>query len=220
MRLCSNRGEPGEKRRNPHKRTTIARPFKDFQELYRLRRWESADLVRLKVQSRSRRLSRHPTPTARLARQASFRSFVHWQGLRNTEQKLRCISLRRSPAAIVAHKEVSSPSHLQRHSSRLSRRIASHIKLHETLFARATVTARIVPDISQTMGSDSEPDRKKGDVSSPTRGDLEARRDSTSIGAGDDAILPTGVLDPVYDAKARVLNRAVSIICHMEARQS
>lgn len=61
------------------------------------------------------------------------------------------------------------------------------------------------------MGSDSEPDRKTGDGASPG-GDLEARRDSTSIGAEDAAILPTGVLDPVYDAKARVLNHAIQDI--------
>jgi hypothetical protein len=35
-------------------------------------------------------------------------------------------------------------------------------------------------------------------------------RNSISEAAKDDATLPEGILDPVYDAKARVLNRAVS----------
>lgn len=57
------------------------------------------------------------------------------------------------------------------------------------------------------MGSDSEPDRKKDGVTSPPA----TRRVSASIAYEDDAILPTGILDPVYDAKARVLNHAVRI---------
>lgn len=74
----------------------------------------------------------------------------------------------------------------------------------------ASVSGRKADILPAMMGSDSEPDRKTGDGASPG-GDLEARRDSTSIGAEDAAILPTGVLDPVYDAKARVLNHAVSL---------
>lgn len=35
---------------------------------------------------------------------------------------------------------------------------------------------------------------------------------SSNVSVGDAATLPTGVLDPVYDAKARILNRAVRII--------
>jgi hypothetical protein len=34
--------------------------------------------------------------------------------------------------------------------------------------------------------------------------------DETSLSSGDDAILPEGQIDPVYEKKARVLNRAVS----------
>lgn len=58
------------------------------------------------------------------------------------------------------------------------------------------------------MGTDSDNDRSKGN-SRPSAERL--RRDSASLGAHDVAILPAGVLDPVYDAKARVLNRAVSL---------
>jgi hypothetical protein len=56
------------------------------------------------------------------------------------------------------------------------------------------------------MGSESDPDTK----TQPQAADagLDAER-GAGAGAHDVAILPEGVLDPVYDAKARVLNKAV-----------
>jgi hypothetical protein len=55
------------------------------------------------------------------------------------------------------------------------------------------------------MGSESDPDTK----TQPPAVDagLDAER-GAGAGAHDVAILPEGVLDPVYDAKARVLNKA------------
>lgn len=43
--------------------------------------------------------------------------------------------------------------------------------------------------------------------------DDNARRDTDSLAdtTDDEAIIPKGALDPVYEAKARVLNRAVSV---------
>lgn len=58
------------------------------------------------------------------------------------------------------------------------------------------------------MGSDSDADRKTDDPAPST----DVRPDGASVGAADVAILPSGVLDPVYDAKARVLNRAVGVL--------
>lgn len=57
------------------------------------------------------------------------------------------------------------------------------------------------------MGNEAEA-AYKGEV--PEDG-LDVSRDSGSLAAGADdvAIIPKGVLDPVYEAKARVLNRAV-----------
>lgn len=56
------------------------------------------------------------------------------------------------------------------------------------------------------MGRDSDPIGKKLDDGTPP----PAYAPGSSSEEEDAAILPTGVLDPVYDAKARVLNRAVS----------
>lgn len=67
------------------------------------------------------------------------------------------------------------------------------------------------------MASSPDPDTKRveEDVSQDVSQDLSpsdgGARDSSSLGPKDDATLPPGVLDPVYDAKARILNRAVSI---------
>ena len=40
----------------------------------------------------------------------------------------------------------------------------------------------------------------------------QQRRASVALGADDVAALPKGTIDPVYEAKARVLNRAVSLV--------
>jgi hypothetical protein len=37
------------------------------------------------------------------------------------------------------------------------------------------------------------------------------RRASVALGADDASTIPKGTIDPVYEAKARVLNRAVSL---------
>jgi hypothetical protein len=62
------------------------------------------------------------------------------------------------------------------------------------------------------MGSHLDPDTKRGEEETAAlpalAGDIQ--QDSDSVSTKDDAILPAGVLDPVYDAKARVLNHAVS----------
>ena len=41
--------------------------------------------------------------------------------------------------------------------------------------------------------------------------DEQQRRESVGLGADDAGAIPKGTIDPVYEAKARVLNRAVSI---------
>ena len=60
------------------------------------------------------------------------------------------------------------------------------------------------------MGSDIEQDRKKDGALPDSSYTTGYGTTSSSISGGDSATLPPGVLDPVYDAKARVLNRAVS----------
>jgi hypothetical protein len=40
----------------------------------------------------------------------------------------------------------------------------------------------------------------------------DGRRNSLVDAADDEAIIPKGALDPVYEAKARILNRAVSFV--------
>ena len=57
--------------------------------------------------------------------------------------------------------------------------------------------------------AESEPDHKHGEGSSSPYGTTQG--DHVAAGANDDAIFSAGVLDPVYDAKARVLNRAVRL---------
>lgn len=59
------------------------------------------------------------------------------------------------------------------------------------------------------MGSHLDPDTKRGEEETAAL-PAHIQQDSDSVSTKDDAILPTGVLDPVYDAKARVLNHAVS----------
>lgn len=62
------------------------------------------------------------------------------------------------------------------------------------------------------MGNEVEAGHK-GDEAPPGYNDDDvARRDSVAAGIDDVAIIPKGVLDPVYEAKARVINRAVSFL--------
>lgn len=39
----------------------------------------------------------------------------------------------------------------------------------------------------------------------------ETENEATAVGEDDDGIIPRGEIDPVYEAKARVLNRAVCV---------
>ena len=55
------------------------------------------------------------------------------------------------------------------------------------------------------MGAIAEQHDDKGDIPVPEN----SRRDSVLSSIDDVGIIPKGVLDPVYEAKARVLNRAV-----------
>jgi hypothetical protein len=48
------------------------------------------------------------------------------------------------------------------------------------------------------------------DKKNPTPG-AEPRDDDIALGIQDESAIPKGTLDPVYEAKARVLNRAVCI---------
>jgi hypothetical protein len=48
------------------------------------------------------------------------------------------------------------------------------------------------------------------DKKNPTPG-AEPRDDDIALGIQDESAIPKGTLDPVYEAKARVLNRAVSV---------
>jgi hypothetical protein len=49
-------------------------------------------------------------------------------------------------------------------------------------------------------------------VAEPKQSKLAQKtEDEVSINAGDNAILPEGQIDPVYEKKAKILNRAV---CH------
>lgn len=60
-----------------------------------------------------------------------------------------------------------------------------------------------------------EPDKARKEESPPPHGRatiLEVH------GIDDAAIIPKGALDPVYEAKARVLNRAVRVTPQREAR--
>lgn len=43
-------------------------------------------------------------------------------------------------------------------------------------------------------------------------GSPDYRRDSVALGADDAGAIPKGTIDPVYEAKARVLNRAIQDI--------
>jgi hypothetical protein len=49
------------------------------------------------------------------------------------------------------------------------------------------------------------------DKKNPTPG-AEPREDDIALGIQDESAIPKGTLDPVYEAKARVLNRAVSVL--------
>jgi hypothetical protein len=62
------------------------------------------------------------------------------------------------------------------------------------------------------MGSHLDPDTKRGEETAALPAlASDIQQDSDSVSTKDDAIFSAGVLDPVYDAKARVLNHAVSI---------
>lgn len=54
-------------------------------------------------------------------------------------------------------------------------------------------------------------DIEKADSATAAGPDSKPHRDgeTTSIASGDNAIIPRGQIDPVYEEKARVLNRAV-----------
>lgn len=58
---------------------------------------------------------------------------------------------------------------------------------------------------SKEARDDSPDDTRNGHSSSA--------RTAEAAGADDEAIYPKGTLDPVYEAKAKVLNRAVSWTC-------
>lgn len=45
--------------------------------------------------------------------------------------------------------------------------------------------------------------------------DVSPAPSEVALGANDVAIIPKGALDPVYEAKARVLNRAVRLALHV-----
>jgi len=55
---------------------------------------------------------------------------------------------------------------------------------------------------------------KEKDAAKPQTSD---GADAASIGQDDDAIIPKGQIDPVYEAKARVLNHAVRTGCLFRA---
>jgi MFS family permease len=63
------------------------------------------------------------------------------------------------------------------------------------------------------MGLDSDPEHKAAASEAPNS-HLHERSDESinAFGADDEAIIPKGALDPVYEAKARVLNRAIQDI--------
>ena len=85
------------------------------------------------------------------------------------------------------------------------------VSLEETsplLRSQGTRTGR-APTQRIIMGNEAEAGHgTKGDEVPPDYND--ARRDSVAPGFDDVAIIPKGVLDPVYEAKARVINHAVS----------
>ncbi|CAH0058378.1 unnamed protein product [Clonostachys solani] len=63
------------------------------------------------------------------------------------------------------------------------------------------------------MGSHLDPDTKRGEETAALPAlASDIQQDSDSVSTKDDAIFSAGVLDPVYDAKARVLNHAISEI--------
>lgn len=65
---------------------------------------------------------------------------------------------------------------------------------------------------SSRMGNEAEAGHGKGEDVPPSYDATNGgRRDSVAAGIDDVAIIPKGVLDPVYEAKARVINRAVSL---------
>lgn len=65
------------------------------------------------------------------------------------------------------------------------------------------------------MGTDTDPTRKLDTAQKVDSHSGAAHDGSIDIhGIDDAAIIPKGALDPVYEAKARVLNRAVR--CHLE----
>ena len=68
-------------------------------------------------------------------------------------------------------------------------------------------TARLLPDDSSMP---SNPDTLQGERKAyGSFNDDDARRDSLAETTDDEGIIPKDALDPVYEAKARILNRAV-----------
>jgi hypothetical protein len=68
-----------------------------------------------------------------------------------------------------------------------------------------------VPDSAEAVDTVkmSESDHgKDAEVAPP----VPSAHGAAALGADDDAIIPKGALDPVYEAKARVLNHAVSLV--------
>ena len=57
--------------------------------------------------------------------------------------------------------------------------------------------------MSEKEGFQGEPSTKEAD---------HQRRDSAAVGGDDAGAIPKGTIDPIYEAKARVLNRAVSLL--------
>lgn len=71
-------------------------------------------------------------------------------------------------------------------------------------------TERLLPDDSSMP---SNPDTLQGERKAyGSFNDDDARRDSLAETTDDEGIIPKDALDPVYEAKARVLNRAVSTL--------
>ena len=71
-------------------------------------------------------------------------------------------------------------------------------------------TERLLPDDSSMP---SNPDTLQGERKAyGSFNDDDARRDSLAETTDDEGIIPKDALDPVYEAKARILNRAVSVL--------
>lgn len=80
------------------------------------------------------------------------------------------------------------------------------------------ITSQLCPprngkETSANMGVDTDPVKNQDDAHKVGSPSVAARDGSLDIhGIDDVAIIPKGALDPVYEAKARVLNRAVRAV--------